>query len=257
MKIYLNDPFKRNPESHRSLESLTEREKWDSLSTSKRVQYIWDYYKLPIVIACVILYAIGYMVYRHVTHKDVVLYAALTNVNIGETLEEQLTNGFLEKQEIDASKNMLSLSSGWYLTDDPASAYHEYTYATRMKVLASISSEQLDVVLMNQEAFDAFAQNGYLCNIDETLQDADPALHEKLSPYFVENVEIIEDNAEDLIYDSTEEYVAETTEYPMGIDLNEAGMIKDAGFEDAVYFGIIGNTPRMETAVEYLDYLFS
>lgn len=257
MKIYLNDPFKRNPESHRSLESLTEREKWDSLSTSKRIQYIWDYYKLPIFIICVVLYCIGFMIYRYVTHKDTVLYAALTNVSMGETLEEQLTDGFLADQEIDASKNMLTLYSGWYLTDNPASEYHEYTYATRMKVLASISSEQLDVVLMNQEAFDAFAQSGYLCNIEETLLDVNPDLYEKLKPYLVENIEILEDNADELIYDSSEEYVSETTEYLMGVDLSSAGMIKEAGFGDTVYFGIIGNTPRMETAVEYPDYLFS
>ncbi len=257
MKIYLNDPFKRNPESHRSLESLTEREKWDSLSTSKRIQYIWDYYKLPIVITLIILYIIGYMVYRHVTHKDIVLYAALANVNAGETLEEQLTDGFLADQQIDTAKNDMTLYSGWYLTDDPSSEYHQYTYATHLKILASIDNEELDVILMNKEAFDAFAQNGYLYNMEDLLQETDPSLYEKLQPYLVTNMEILEDNAKDMIYDSTLEYVSETTEYPMGIDLAEASMIKEAGFEDTVYFGIIGNSPRTETAVEYLNYLFS
>lgn len=259
MKIYLNDPFKKEKQEHASRrrpESLTEREKWDSLSGPRRAQYIWDYYKLPILIACIILYIAGYGIYRHVTHKDVVLYAGLVNVSPGETLEEQLSDGFLREQEISSSENMLQLYSGWYLTDDPASEYHEYTYATRLKVLSSIDSQQLDVVFMNREAFDSFAQNGYLYNIEDLLCETDPSLYERLRSCLVTNTEILEDNAKDILFDSTLDYVSETTEYPMAIDLSDAPMIKQAGFGDTVYFGIVGNSPRTGTAIQYLNYLF-
>ena len=37
-----------------------EREKLKSLHGLKKIQYIWDYYKLPILVACVILYILGY-----------------------------------------------------------------------------------------------------------------------------------------------------------------------------------------------------
>lgn len=235
----------------KSLETLR------SLHGVKKLQYIWDYYKLPIAVGLILLYMIGYTVYRHVTHKDTVLYAGLINVSVGSDLEAQLGEGFLADQGVDTSKNTLNLYTGWYLTDDEMNEYHEYTYATRMKVLAALDSEQLDVVLMNREAFDAFAQNGYLYNIEELLQETDPALYEKLKDAVVSNMEILEDNAEDMVFDSTLEYVSETTEYPMAIDLSEAGMIRDAGFEDTVYFGIVGNTPRRDTAVAYLRYLFA
>lgn len=244
-------------EPHRSLESLTEKEKWASMNNARRVQYIWDYYKLPIVIICIVIYIISYSVYRHVTHKDTVLYTALINVSLGSELQTQITDGFLSDQEIDTVKNTFTLYSGWYLTDDESSEYHEYTYATRMKVLAAIDNEQLDVVLMNKEAFDAFAQNGYLYNMEELLTEVDPALYADLKSYIVTNMEILEDNSQDVILDSSLEYVAETTEYPMGIDLLNADMIKNTGFEDTVYLGILGNTPRRETAVAYLKYLFS
>lgn len=246
---------KKEPE--RSPESLTEKEKWESMNRAKRVQYIWDYYKLPIVIICIILYIIGYSVYRSAMHKDTVLYTGLLNVVSGETLEKQLTEGFLEDQGIDPSKNTLTLYSGWYLTDDESSEYHEYTYATRMKVLAAIDGEQLDVVLMNREAFDAFAQNGYLCNMQELLQETDSALFERLQDSIVTNMEILEDNAKELVFDPDLEYVSKTAEYPMAIEMSDAGIIHDAGFGDSVYLGILGNTPRKETAVAYLKYLFS
>lgn len=244
-------------EPGRSPESLTEKEKWESLDRAGRVQYIWDYYKLPILIILIVIYAIGYSVYRSATHKDAVLYTGLVNVVSGEELEAQLTEGFLADQGIDPAKNTLTLYSGWYLTDDETSEYHEYTYATRMKVLAAIDGEQLDVVLMNQEAFDAFAQNGYLYNMKDLLQETDPALYEKLQDSIVANMEILEDNADDLVFNPDLEYVSETTEYPMAVDLSGAGIIHDAGFGDSVYLGILGNTPRRETAVAYLKYLCS
>ena len=242
---------------HRSLESYTEKEKWDSMSNGRRAQYIWDYYKLPIVIICVIVYMLSYTVYRHVTHKDTVLYTALVNVGLGGVLEGQITTGFLDDQGINSGKNQLMLYSGWYLTDDSSSEYHEYTYATRLKILAAIDGEQLDVVLMNREAFDAFAQNGYLYNLEELLPEISPELYDEIEDYIITNMEILEDNSQDLMFDPNLEYISETTEYPMAVDLSEAAMIKDAGFGDSVYFGILGNSPRTEMAVEYLGYLFS
>lgn len=244
-------------QSYQSPESLTEKEKWSSLSLSGKIQYIWDYYKLPVFALCILLYIAGYAFCRHVTHKDPLLYAALVNVNAGDVLREQLTDGFLRAQHADAAKNSLTLYTGWYLTDDAASEYFEYTYATRMKLLAAIDAEQLDVVFLNQEAFDAFSQKGYLCDLRELLAGADPALCRELEPYLVNNIEILEDNFQDVVLDPSEEYTSRTAKYPMGIDLAASGMIKDAGFTDRLYFGILKNTPRADTAVEYLRYLFS
>lgn len=241
----------------RSPESYTEREKWDSLDFPGRIRYLFDYYKLPIIVLCFILYLAGYAVYRHVTHKDAVLYTALINVAAGEDLTRQLSEPFPEYLGLDPSKNAVTLYSGWYLTDNPDNEYYEYTYATRMKVLASIDAQQLDVVLMNQEAFDAFAQNGYLCDLDEFLGEMDPELLRELEPCLVKNLEILEDNAEDVLMDPSVQYVSSTREYRMGIDLSGTELMKEAGFPDAVYLGILGNTPRKETAVQYLKYLFS
>lgn len=249
-------------------ETLSRREKWHSLTTpGQRIQYIWDYYKLPILIGCIVIYALGYAVYRHATSKDTVLYTALINVSAGEQLTEALSGGFLASldgaeeagsgSKTGAAGRQVQLYTGWYLTDDPSSEQYEYTYATRMKVLASIDGEQLDVVLMDKEAFDAFAQNGYLANLETLLAEEAPELLTAFQPLLVENIEILEDNAQDVVLDPSVEYHAETTSYPMAIVLDEAPLIARAGFSGTVYFGILGNTPRQETAVEYLKYLFA
>lgn len=227
-----------------------------NLHGAKKIQYIWDYYKLPLAILGIFLYVIIYILYRHLTYKDTVLYTALVNMYTGEILTEQLETGFLKVSGIDTSTNKLHIYSGLYLTDDENNAYHEYTYASRMKILASIDGELLDVVLMNKEAFDAFAQNGYLCNLDEVLKKQDTSFYEDVKPFIEDNIYIAEDNSFELQFDPSLQYSAVTEEYPMGLDMSHALLFKQAGFEETVYFGIIENSPRKDTAVAYLQYLF-
>ena len=232
-----------------------ELEKLKTLHGLQKIRYIWDYYKLPIVVLCILLYILGYSLYGHFTHKEKILYTALVNVSASDSLTEQLSTGFLDSLDQDTSKTTMQLYTGLYLTDDETNPYHEYTYASRMKILASIDGKQLDVVLMNKEAFDAFSQNGYLCDLEELLSSEDVDLYNRLKPHLVTNTVILEDNSTDLQLDPSITYQAVTEEHPFGLDLSQTSMISDAGFSDIVYLGIIANSPRTEEAINYVRYL--
>ncbi|MCI6091670.1 hypothetical protein MR781_03790 [bacterium] len=232
-----------------------ELEKLKTLHGPQKIRYIWDYYKLPIVVLCILLYILGYSLYGHFTHKEKILYTALVNVSASDSLTEQLSTGFLDSLDQDTSKTTMQLYTGLYLTDDETNPYHEYTYASRMKILASIDGKQLDVVLMNKEAFDAFSQNGYLCDLEELLSSEDVDLYNRLKPHLVTNTVILEDNSTDLQLDPSITYQAVTEEHPFGLDLSQTSMISDAGFSDIVYLGIIANSPRTEEAIDYVRYL--
>lgn len=221
----------------------------------KEIQYIWDYYKFPLVVLCIFLYIIGYFLYGHFTRKDTILYTALVNVSASESLTQQLSTDFIPYIKEDSSKKELQLYTGLYLTDDENNPNHEYTYASRMKILASIDGEQLDVVLMNKESFDAFSQNGYLYNLEALLSNECPALYEKWKPYLVTNTIILEDNSTDVQLDPSISYQAVTEEAPTGLSISQTGLLHDANFSDTVYLGIVANTPRADTAVQYIQYL--
>lgn len=238
-------------EKRASLETL------QRLHGKKKIQYLWDYYKLPLTVLALILYIIIYTAYRHFTYQAPILYTALINVNAGETLTKQLSEEFLDVMGITSSQGKIYLYSGLYLTDNENNAYHEYTYASRMKLLASIDGEQLDVVLMDREAFDAFSQNGYLCNIDDLLRTEAPDFYQDLKPFITDNTFIAEDNSFELQFDSSIPYSAVTEEYPMGLDVSQTDFIKQAGFPETIYLGIIANSPRKDTALAYLHYLFT
>lgn len=232
----------------------TAKEQWKQLHGKQKIQYIWDYYRFPIVVGLIFLYILGYTVYGHFSKKDTVLYTGLINVSVNEQLTNQLSDGFLDFINKNTSRYDLQLYTGLYLTTDPDNPNHEYTYASRIKILASIDNEQLDIVLMNREAFDAFSQNGYLCNLEELLQASAPDALAELKSRLVTNTAILEDNSEDLLADDSLTYQAVTEEYPMGIDVSQKGIFSQAGFEEPVYLGVIANSPRMDTAVNYIKY---
>lgn len=206
------------------------------LHGTAKIQYIWDYYKLPIAVICIGLYIAGYIIYGRMTHKDTLLYTALVNVNAGETLTKELSLDYLDHLHANPSKETIELYTGLYLTDDETNQNFEYTYASSAKIVASIDAERLDVVFMDKDAFDAFSQNGYLYNMEEFLMQQTPGLYLRLQ--------------------SSLSYSAETAEFPMAVNLSQSNIIKQAGFNDAVYLGIIANTPRVDEVVSYLEYIF-
>lgn len=239
-------------------ETITaKKEQWKQLHGKQKIQYIWDYYKFPMIVCFIFLYIIGYTAYRHFNKKDLVLYAGLINISSSEQLNLQLSNDFLEFMDETISQKKVQLYTGLYLTSDPNNPHHEYTYASRIKILAAIDSEQLDVVFMDRESFDAFSQNGYLCNLEHLLQDLSPDTFDTLKPYLVTNTSILEDNSEDLLADSSLPYQAVTEEYPMGLNVSQTGILKQAGFNDDIYLGVVGNSPRTRNAVKYINYLYT
>lgn len=207
-----------------------EIEKIRSLHGRQRLRYIWDYYKLPLAVLCILIYIIGYIIYGQVTHKDTVLCTALINVSAGEGFTSGLTSGYLDYLGKDPSRNEVELMTGLYLTDNESDPNYEYTYASQAKVLASVNSQELDMVLMNQAALDILSRNDYLCDLGDLLSSSDPDL-----------------------YSQTSEYITENT----ALDLSQSPLIQQTGFSDTVYLGIIANSARQDAAVEYIKYLFS
>ncbi len=233
-----------------------EKKKFSQLHGWKKLGYIWDYYKLPIFLLCIALYAGGYLVYRQVTHKEVVLYTALANIAPGEEIKEELGNGFLTSREIDPKKNECYLYSGLYLTTEINAVDQQSAYASQMKVLAAIDGEEMDVALMDKNAFDMFARAGYLCDISGLLSEKAAGLYQELEPFIESNVHILKDNATDAALNPEVKYESETEEFPMAINVSEAPLIKKAGFNGEVYLGVIANSPRKDMAVDYISYLY-
>lgn len=222
---------------------------FQEMSILQKLDYIVTYYKLPITLVTIALVFIGAVINIRLHHKNVVLYTSLINVEAGSELQEALTNEFIEETGFDLKKDAVNMYQGLYLTDNPASEVFQYVYASRLKVLAAIESHELDVVVMDREAYDTFSQSGYLLNLEGTeLTDVFPNA-------LVTNLVIYEDNAEEHAFDETIPYEAVTGEEKNAVNSADLTILREAGFGDQVYVGIIANTDRPENAFSYLAYL--
>ena len=241
----------------------TKRSEFRSLTPKQKARFIWDYYKLPIAIGLIVLYMIVWQIIRAGTKKEIFLYGALINVAVEKDLETTLStvpaaafeqnageSGAAKKQK---SPGIIQLSTGWYLTEHPDGDSFSYTQASQMKILASIDAQQLDFIIMDKEAFDAFAQNGFLLDLS-TVDFGD--LQQLISGYFTENMEIVEDNAKEIALDPSIPYQSTTKTYPMGIDLSACPPIEQARFSEPVYLGMISNSPRCDHIISYVTSLW-
>jgi hypothetical protein len=216
------------------------------MSPGKKLEYIWEYYKWPILLTMLVLGILIWAAQRELTKKEPVLYLALVNVTVGEDLEQALTTGYLTASDKNPRRQEVYVYRDLYLSDDADVLNHEYAYASRTKVMGAVQTQKLDVVLMNREAYDLLSAQGYLLPLD------DPAL-----PPLVSNEVVVSDNAIEwqLNEAATHERVTETVQNALA--MSDCPLFQAAGFEGNVYAGVIANSPRPAEALRYLQYLSS
>lgn len=226
------------------------RELFSQLNPREKLGHIWLYFKWYILLGIAAVAILVSSVYTLVTAKEPVLYVGYLNVAVGEDLEARLSADFLDAQGLDPEKNEILFYRDLYLSSDPSAENHQYAYTSRMKVLATINSQQLDVVLMNREAYDLVSGSGYLLDLS-TLFEGSPGMEALLTS----NTVILEDNAMEYDLNQAEEYIAVTESVVNGLNVTDVPLFRQAGFSGEVYAGIIANTPRLETCADWLAHL--
>lgn len=231
------------------------RNQFLQMNTADKVDYCFTYYKIHIIAVFLILIIVVSIAIRVSEKKETMLYLGMVNVSFGSVMEEHLTSGFLEQLGNSDNKYEIYEYKDLYLSDNPASENHEYEYASQMKILAAINSKEMDLVIMNREAYDIFSQNGYLMDISEAFSQGEPDLLNRLEPYIISNEIILSDNSIDVALGEATERVYESMPSKNGIIASDLPFFRDAGFSDDVFVGIIANTPRIQFVAKYLKYI--
>ena len=223
--------------------------KTTGMTLPQKIQYIWDYYKVPLFTAALFLYIIGYIIWRYATKEEICLYAASVNTQATEEgaalLEAFPKSSFFSPE---TEPGVVSLAANLFLTADPSSEYHEYVYASRLKILASINAQKLDLVIADREAMEAFASEGFLLDLTEVFAD-DASLSKRLR----EETVVLEDNHIDALLDDEVAYEAVTESHLTAIDVSDLTAFSSGSGE--VLIGIIANSPRQEEAVAFVRFL--
>ena len=235
-------------------EKAANRAAFHAMNLGQKAEYIFAYYKLPLVIALVIVVAFVSIMRWVITHKDPVLYVAYANVAVPEELDTTLTSGFLEAQGIKNRRSEVYCYHDLYLATEANTANHQYAYASKLKTLAAVDAEQLDVVLMNQEAVELLSASGYLLDLSDACTGS-LALPAEAQERLAANVVVLSDNRIEVELNEADEYVAETEEVTNALRVDGLPLFADFPEDEPLYLGIIANTPRLETSVAYLMYV--
>jgi len=234
-------------------ERQKKKEQFAAMSPRKKAEHIWEYYRAHMLLGVILLAILISSIHTAVTRKDPVLYMAFTNVTVGDELEAGLTEDYLISRNYDTRKQEVFLYEDLYLSHAPSAENAEYAYTSGLKLMATIEDGSLDLVLMNQEAYDLCSGSCYLLDLRELIDPADP----RFSPYLTENLVVLEDNSLEYSIGEAEEYIAVTETVPNALEVSGLPLFRDSGFSGKVYLGVIAASSRLEECAGYLQYFVS
>ncbi|MDO4339691.1 MAG: hypothetical protein Q4C91_16635 [Eubacteriales bacterium] len=143
---------------------LLEKEKLQSMGIMGKLEYIWMYYKPAIfgVIGAIVLIFVGIDLYQNAQIEEV-LNVAVINAGLGDptALSEEIREiigAEGENQEVSVQTNLVTNAEG----DD-------FDYYSRMAYVAKIQTQEIDILIMPEQTYEALLKDGAFADMKETL----------------------------------------------------------------------------------------
>lgn len=209
------------------------------LSRQEKIQYIWDYYKIHIIVAIVVLYFAITTIAQKLSYREPLLNVLMLNY---PNAEQDATAGFEEFFDAYGYEKyegaVICDTSLQFSTEEEKAEYGEmFDYQNYQVLYVTVGSEEQDVLFGNDEAFMQITRMGVLADLSEVLSE-----------------ELLEKYAEQLIYTEADE---ETAGYPCAVKLTENQWLESNQLYEECYFGIFQNGSNPERAVEFAEFLLS
>ena len=148
-----------------------EKKKLRDMTWGERFQYIWDYYKIPIITVIVAVITVVSLVRHYATLKEDVLFGVIVNANAqGVTTFSSDLDAYLELGD----KEGTFLENGLWLN---ATA----TFESETKLTCYIAAHDLDYFLGDADAMNYFAKQGLISDLEKILP-------EELYTYFQDHI---------------------------------------------------------------------
>ena len=247
------------------------------MSGREKLAYFWDYYKLHVLAAVVIIAVAVSLIRQYINYKEYGFYAVLFNAGISEDtlgLSDTWQEEFQEYAQIDPEEYEVYIDTTMSAAD---SSNAQYALADRERLFAMMRAGDISAYISDTENFESYAGNGYFYDLRSILSADEAAGYE---PYFYYTDAAAfdeEENSgagtqwEDPALKTVNHRDPSSMEKPMavGIFLTEDNKIADAGYyayleEGGVTYqgypseavlGIPVTNQNPETAVQFLRYI--
>lgn len=207
-----------------------------NLNRSQKVGYFKDYYLKAVIVAIVVLIAVGSLVYTMLfRHQTTILSVAFIN-------EAWMANTDLLDENL---RDYYELTSQDELLD--CSNYSLDQYGDQMKLTTLMAAQTIDILVCPEEQFIQYSELGYLADLSELL----PAdLYAQFEDRILESSEVETDNDGAVI----NTYPAA----PRGIDIADNAVYQAyGGIGEKAILCVLSNTQRADNVIRFLEYLLS
>lgn len=134
-----------------------------SMPTNKKIEYIWDYYKLHIIAVIMILLMVGYFIYENKTKVDYVFNITMLNAVIEDEGVKKISKDVTTVVVEDGDKKKEALLS--YIPNDILNEKKaDPNYITQF--MAKIQIGEIDLVIVDKSELNKLIQLSALINLN-------------------------------------------------------------------------------------------
>lgn len=211
------------------------KEKWAALSSSQKRQFIWDYYKIHMIVGLCLILGLGWFIHEKVTHRDPVMNVIMLNT-VGAPADTNVGfQAFLEENGYEVFPGAVAVNSNLYIDfeDDPIGT----SYSHYQALYAIVYTGQQDLLFGTGAIFQECMDSSALVDLSQVLPR-----------------EFLEKHKDKLLYTTELDTVAE---YPCAITLKNHSWLKETGYYYQCSVGVLENCDQPELAVAFLEYLLN
>lgn len=231
-------------------------------TASQKLEYIWDYYKLPILLFLVAILFIGSFVHAKVTAKEYILQGMFLNSIAEVDTVDRFEQDYLANCPIDLSKEDVFFDTSiYYSTDNNTDTT---SYQSIQLINARIAAGEIDFMVAENSILTGFSYNGYFYDLSEVLSEEQ---FQKYEPYFLYYDLSVAEKLNETDFTS-EEYEQITLPDPAEPELMEQPIpvmidVSSCPEIDSLYTGtgkgkalvFVANGKHPQKTLEFLDYL--
>ena len=239
-----------------------------NMKAKAKLAYYWEYYRIHALVAIISIVVGISLIYNIANNKDYSFYALI--INSFHSSGEEMAEEFSEFSGLDNERLKCFIEADMVFNVDEFSTYE---IAAVQRIAATVMAGDLDVMITDAHTFIYFSDSEFFVDLRSVLSEA--ALKQYQDHlFYIDQATLDKKNAEvsfseylDIEIKTFEQRMTEiesrgrpehmTTPIPVGIFLTDTSM-NEAYYENSFpVFGIIGSSGRLDSAVMYLEFLFS
>ena len=143
--------------------------KLKDMPPKKKAEYIWEYYKIPIIgVIAAIIFIVTFTRDYRINKRPYFLDAIVINSDIAYSADNYLLDDYIKYAGVDTKTYNIAVDTSIYIDEEK---YDQMTMANSQKVMALFSAGELDVVMGPDSIMDQYGRMEAFMDLKEVLDD--------------------------------------------------------------------------------------